>query len=302
MRPGDRMIYAYKELTEITEKSKLESVSLLPIEKDLRYLKLKRDMTDKIIPKEFRLYPTLASHLQMQDITFDRFTWKNIEYLTDFPNFLAIKEVWHRHNKLFYLRLIKHKTQDVHLYFDGDDDSTYLWRRVKDKQTAEFIFNLNQTIRTNIEEIIGYAKDIDANWYVIAHLPRGWTFDKKLSELSPGLRYMGLEEMKQDEKLLLGQEIIAMLKQIHKQGYILNNFNIKNIFMSKYSTFLGNLTSIRLAKDYESLTEMRNILPHLINKGLVLEENTNEIISSYIKQDVNPVDQINLLTQKTTQK
>ncbi|MDO8554323.1 MAG: hypothetical protein Q7S22_05925 [Candidatus Micrarchaeota archaeon] len=146
---------------------------------------------------------------------------------------------------------------------------TYILRKTT-KEVAVALCTAFRKIKCSVESIVGYAKTLIGNFYVISKIDQtSWTFDKSLSK-GNYLHNIDLVHLDDQHRKSLIDLLVEKTIELHSKNLLIKNFSLNNILFTNNTLLFTDLRNLRLSRKKSLLVEeFKKMLHYLFNLGIV---------------------------------
>lgn len=151
------------------------------------------------------------------------------------------------------------------------------------KNVVLALINASSRLKGLVENVVGWLKTLFGSVYMIVKVDAGSrTLDQRLENGSE-VDVVSSERLNAQNKERLCEAVVERMVELQKNGLILRNFSVNNIWLTGDSVVFADLRNLKLTKKKSVMVdEFRKTLSHLSNAGLASKADVFAAIAYYI--------------------
>ncbi len=134
------------------------------------------------------------------------------------------------------------------------NNSKYIFRKIA-REVAVALYKAFRKIKCSVESIVGYAKTLIGNFYIISKVDQtSWAFDKSLSK-GNYIHNLDLVHLDDQHRKSLVDLLVEKTIELHSKNLLIKNFSLNNIMLTNNSLIFTDLRNLRLSRKKSLLVE-----------------------------------------------
>jgi hypothetical protein len=163
-------------------------------------------------------------------------------------------------------------------------NTTYIMRKTV-KEVAQALYNAYGKVKGALENIVGFLKTMNDNFYVISKAERdSWSFDRRIAK--HGISYVEVDSLDRRGKARLTEMITEAMAGLHSSNLIIGRFTLNNVLLHGNEMKLTDLRKLRVSRRRPFvIEEFKSLLQYLFAIGVANREDVYAAIAYYSSQN-----------------